>query len=538
MKHYIFFTCSLIILLVLKPYVLYADKPAGPLFITSDRCLACHNGLTDDKGDNVSIGSSWRGSMMANAARDPYWQAAVRREIIEHPDAKDAIEDKCASCHMPMARYMTKVCQKKGSVFAHLPFTKFTGKNGNLALDGVSCTMCHQITADKLGSKESFTAGFTVDTENALGERNVYGPFEVEKGRRRVMQSSSQAVPVESSHIQESSFCASCHTLFTHSLGPDGQVSGELPEQVPYLEWYHSSYKEKRSCQSCHMPVLDKATAVSSVLGLPRPAFSQHVFRGGNFFMPAIFNKKRNELNVAALPSDLSRTVDETIQHLESKAARLTITNAKLQNGHISMEVNVSNLAGHKLPTAYPSRRVWLSLEVKDRSGNTIFSSGRFNPDGSIEGNDNDLNAKQYEPHYTSIDNQEQVQIYETIMANPKNEVTTGLLEAVRFVKDNRILPKGFDKKTAERDIAVQGVARDDSDFNENGDRLLYNIQVNNAAGPFQVDIQLYYQPIGYRWAKNLSEYKAMETKRFVDYYDEMSRTSAVPLAHKKITIQ
>jgi hypothetical protein len=33
------------------------------------------------------------------------------------------------------------------------------------------------------------------------------------------------------------------------------------------------------------------------------------------------------------------------------------------------------------------------------------------------------------------------VQIYEAVMAGPDGAVTTGLLTAVRFVKDNRLLP-------------------------------------------------------------------------------------------------
>lgn len=37
-------------------------------------------------------------------------------------------------------------------------------------------------------------------------------------------------------HLQSSELCATCHTLYTHALGPGGEVIGELPEQVPYLE--------------------------------------------------------------------------------------------------------------------------------------------------------------------------------------------------------------------------------------------------------------------------------------------------------------
>ena len=69
-----------------------AHSAPGTLFETSDRCVACHNGLSTPTGEDVSIGVNWRASMMANSSRDPYWQAAVRRETMDHPKAAAAIE--------------------------------------------------------------------------------------------------------------------------------------------------------------------------------------------------------------------------------------------------------------------------------------------------------------------------------------------------------------------------------------------------------------------------------------------------------------
>ena len=76
-------------------------KTKQELFQTSDRCFACHNSLSTSAGEDISIGFAWRPTMMANSARDPYWQAGVRRESIDHPESKAAIEDECSKCHMP-----------------------------------------------------------------------------------------------------------------------------------------------------------------------------------------------------------------------------------------------------------------------------------------------------------------------------------------------------------------------------------------------------------------------------------------------------
>src|SRR5438477_7395389 len=115
-------------------------KPAKiDLFQTSDRCFACHNGLSTSGGEDISIGLSWRPTMMANSARDPYWQAGVRRETIDHSESKAAIEDECSKCHMPMARYQSKFDGKEGEVFSHLS-PDADERMDRLAVDGVSCS--------------------------------------------------------------------------------------------------------------------------------------------------------------------------------------------------------------------------------------------------------------------------------------------------------------------------------------------------------------------------------------------------------------
>ena len=42
------------------------------------------------------------------------------------------------------------------------------------------------------------------------------------------------------------------------------------------------------------------------------------------------------------------------------------------------------------------------------------------------------------------------------------------------------------------------------------------------------------YQPIAFRWAQNLQTQNAESIKRFVRYYDSMSRDSATVLARSK----
>jgi hypothetical protein len=511
-------------------------KPHIPDFQTSDRCIACHNGLTTRAGEDISIGLAWRPTMMANSARDPYWHAGVRRESIEHPESRAAIEDECSTCHMPMARFASALGGHEGTVFSHLGF--LAGDRGDeLAADGVSCSLCHQISKEKLGTRESFVGGFVIGGPNAQGERLEFGPYAPDAGHVRIMRSSTGGfTPTESLHVRESELCATCHTLLTKALGPGGKVIGELPEQVPYQEWYHGGYRNIRSCRSCHMPVVGEEVAITSVLGVLRSGVSRHLFVGGNFFVGGILSRYRSELSVRSLSGELTAAVQRTISHLQLEAALLSIGKLEKRNGRLEFEVTVVNLAGHKLPTAYPSRRVWLHVVVRDATNHTVFESGALNASGAIADNDNDADAGRFEQHYSEIREAGQVQIYEAIMADSDGRVTTGLLHAIRYLKDNRLLPLGFDKESAGADIAVTGGALNDADFSGGADRVRYSIEMGADQDRFQVDAEFCYQPIGYRWAMNLKGYDADEAKRFVRYYEDASSSSMVVMqqAHEE----
>jgi hypothetical protein len=63
-------------------------------------------------------------------------------------------------------------------------------------------------------------------------------------------------------------------------------------------------------------------------------------------------------------------------------------------------------------------------------------------------------------------------------------------------------------------------------------------INTAGRSGPFQVVTELRYQPISYRWAQNLRAYDAMETRRFVNWYDEMASGSSQVLASATASVR
>jgi hypothetical protein len=536
----------MVALLAAAPRAADQSRPAQPanphrdlsLFTHSDNCIACHNNLVAANGEDVSIGTMWRSTMMAHSSRDPYWQASVRREAIDHPSHATEIQDECASCHMPMPQRIARAAGAKGEVFSHLPMTKDQSELQRLAGDGVSCTVCHQIAPDTLGTPASFNANFVMKPTPADGTRVIYGPYDVDAGRRTLMRSASGFQQEAAPHIKQSELCASCHTLITKALGPDGAVIGELHEQMNYQEWQHSDYaREQRSCQSCHMPKAAGPLRIASVLGDQRDSLSRHTFVGGNAHMLRLLNRFRTELGVTAPPAELEATARATERQLQQDTATLTVSAPQLTAGRLAFDLKVSNLTGHKFPTGFPSRRTWLHVTIRDARGGIIFESGAITDAGLIRGNDNDGDHAKYEPHHEEISTGEQVQIYEAILGDRAGAPTTGLLSAMQYLKDNRLLPRGFDKTTALPEIGVFGAARGDSDFTGAGDLVRYRLPVSGE-GPYRVEAELRYQAIGYRWATNLESLKAVEPQKFVDYYKATSAGSSVVVASSIATVE
>jgi hypothetical protein len=149
-----------------------------------------------------------------------------------------------------------------------------------------------------------------------------------------------------------------------------------------------------------------------------------------------------------------------------------------------------------------------------------VFEPDNWDDAGEKFANDKDLDGTAFEKHYELINSSNQVQIYEAIMGDVDGLVTTTLLGGAVYLKDNRILPDGFDKNSVGDDIAVMGKASVDPDFIGGSDSFTYHIPVNNGSTPLTIIVELLYQSVGYRWALNLGRYDAVEPERFMNYFN------------------
>jgi hypothetical protein len=241
---------------------------------------------------------------------------------------------------------------------------------------------------------------------------------------------------VEAEHVRESALCGSCHTVITHPRGG----RSEFVEQAPFLEWLASDYPAKgATCQRCHMPELEQGQYIAHrppggpfPPTSPRQPFGLHYFTGGNMMIPQLLaesdSARREEYLAAAgrARGQLRRAMQLSVE-------------ARRDGRWIAVNVNAANLAGHKLPTAYPSRRIWLHLKATAADGSVLFESGAWNAgSGEMSG------GEKPQPLHGVIERSDQVQVFEAEYVDLQGMATVSLLQAAGYAKDTRILPVGF----------------------------------------------------------------------------------------------
>jgi hypothetical protein len=478
------------------------DPGAGAVFTTAHftgagNCTSCHDGLTDGAGQDVSIGADWGATMMASSSRDPFWRAKVASELRRAPALAAVINDTCSRCHAPMANVEAKAAGHAPEILG-AGFVDAQNPLHAAAMDGVSCTLCHQIEPRaELGTLAAFSGGYTVGSPGRGVDRPLFGPFA--GPRTGPMRNAVGYTPTHGPHIAQSETCATCHNLKTPFVDAGGRVASttpesEFPEQMVYTEWQNSRFAGEggTSCQGCHLPRTNGVVVATRPKGLPRrDAFGRHTLVGGNTMMLDLLDRNRDELGITA--GGFERTIARTRESLAS-AAKVTIVSPVREGAQLRFVVQIDNLSGHKLPTSYPSRRVWLHVLASDAAGLPVFESGKMLDDGRIVGVDADSSAGAFERHHDVIAREDDVQVYETIMGNTDGAMTYTLLRGATYLKDNRLLPAGFPKDSAPPDVAVRGAALEDPSFVGGGDAVTFRLP--SATGVTAVLVELRYQAI------------------------------------------
>ncbi|MEZ6015462.1 MAG: hypothetical protein R3F49_10135 [Planctomycetota bacterium] len=534
-----------------------AGAPPGAGVRTSESCALCHSAsdrasaMRDSAGRSVAPFDLWRSTMMANSARDPFWRAVMSAEMVKAPASKELIAETCLKCHAPLAQRVGLDAHGTGDPLHAL---ECEDQLGQLARDGASCTICHGMAPDGLGTPASFSAGFELDPW-----RRLFGPHK--DPVPGPMRMHSGFTPTYGEQITRSSLCGSCHTLITHPLHEDGteEESIAFHEQSPYLEWRNSMFTNEgpdgelleqaspmaRTCQDCHLPRKD-VDGKEIVTRLahnppgtdfpfiePRKPFGRHLLVGGNAFMLSILRDNAEALDVQAPKEAFDATIAATREQLGARAASVSIGEVTRAEDTASFDVTVTNRTGHKLPTGHPSRRMWLEVVVRDAAGAVVFASGRCDDEGRIIGADGaalptEAAGGPVEPHRDVVTSGDEVARYRAVIGDMDGAPSHTLLQGATWYVDDRVLPFGWKPDHADaratRPYGVDG----DTNFGAGRDTVRYTIPVAAGAADLKVEARLLYQSVSPRWVAELRAYDTPEIQTFMAMYDRAERAPEV----------
>jgi hypothetical protein len=508
-------------------------------FTSHDRCAMCHraddgDALRDASGRDVSPVSLWRSSMMAFSARDPVYLAAFAHELEAIPAAEATIEATCTRCHAPAGS------EEHRRLGTHVTFEALTAGPDPLdriGREGVTCTVCHQISAEGLGSAASFTGGYRI-----VDDRRIFGPHA--SPLTRPMERSVGFTPTLGDHLLDGEHCATCHTVITHALDDAGAVVGPaFPEQVPYLEWRNSAFAsgpEAATCQDCHAPTVDEDGVPLVARIATRPPFldarsplGRHTFRGANAYVLDLIADNVDWVGID-VPAETIRTAADDSEASLRRAARLTVPVVERDGDVLRIVAEVENLTGHRFPTGFPTRRAWLRVSGLDAGGAVVWQSGGVDDAGGLV----DAEGRRLDrpddtlPHRQTVVDQGAVQVWHAEMLDVVGERTHVLLRAARFGVDNRLLPRGWSEDHP--DAAMTGAVgvEGDPDFVAGADRTEYRIPL--ASGAVRVRVELLFQSVTPTMVEALA---AHPTGAWVRLTQMMTARPATPISMASLEV-
>jgi hypothetical protein len=392
---------------------------------TPDKCDNCHGGYNQA----VEPAFNWRGSMMANATRDPIFWATL---AVAEQDF-DGSGDLCIRCHSTSGWYAGRSTPTDGSGLA-------VGD-----ADGVECDACHKMTntnnAEHLGvmnppfvandEKTPSTGYYGSGMESLWGGNEKLGPYSDALAKHQFLQSKFH---------RDVDFCGTCHDVSNPAVGdlahnngaqiplaagaysgvPGSPVGGKaafnnFPYQYGVVERTFSEYKAGLlsktpvsgypglpadlkagaikaafetaggnyqdgapryfSCQTCHVP---PTTGVGcNKAGTPtRTDLPLHDMTGGNYWIPdAILHQ--NTQGTLRLGGGLTTVQTDALNAGKARARRQLDLAASLSVSGDTLKV--VNLTGHKLISGYPEgRRMWLNVKWYNGSGGLLREDGRY----------------------------------------------------------------------------------------------------------------------------------------------------------------
>lgn len=394
------------------------------------QCDNCHGGF-----DAITEPDRpWRGSMMAQAGRDPLFWATMAVAEQDFPGSGDL----CLRCHAPRGWIEGRSSPTNGSALT----------SGDEY--GVECAVCHKVVDPDQGEHAGVQNPPYVANDGGTPPVGYYGSgmMVLSGGNTRLGPYANPASPhasLQSLFHRASEQCGTCHDVSNPVVGdlahdngsevplapgtfsgvPGSPVAGKAAfNNFPYAygvvertfsEHQASAFATLRvqdyatlppelqrgilatarqqallagtqgnhedgatryfSCQTCHMlPIVGKGAAQNSAP--VRTDIGRHDLNGGNTWVPSLI-AWADQHNALPIGGGMSAG-DLAALGVGAARARMLLR----QSAALDVDVDtlrVVNLTGHKLITGYPDgRRMWLRVNWYDRAGNVVRTDGEY----------------------------------------------------------------------------------------------------------------------------------------------------------------
>ena len=411
-------------------------------FISPQQCAACHS----ETGSSGEPYASWKGSLMANAGRDPLFfaQLATANQDVAN------VGYFCLRCHVPNAVVSGNALVADGSTLDERD------------RDGVDCNFCHAMVDPRYQAGVSPPRDLEVlDALESVpafvgNAMFVLDPQGVRRGPRSDAEASHELLV--SPYHRDADLCGTCHDVGNVAVSrqPDGSyqynaldtppesqdLATHFPLERTYTEWRLSTFAEGgvdmggrfggegggvvSTCQDCHMPV---RAGQACRFGPERDDLRSHDFAGASSWVLDIIG--RYYADDPAVDQDALAVGMAAANDMLARAASLQVQ----QDPGGVLRARVINESGHKLPTGHiEGRRAWVQVRLRDAQGALLREYGGYDP----------ASAELDETATT---------VYEMAVGlSPAAAAATGntpgrtthMALADTIVKDSRIPPRGF----------------------------------------------------------------------------------------------
>ncbi|HWR84307.1 MAG TPA: PKD domain-containing protein [Candidatus Deferrimicrobium sp.] len=512
---------------------------------TPDKCDNCHGGYDQA----VEPAFNWRGSMMAQAARDPLFYACL---AIANQDAPQS-GDLCIRCH------------SVGWLEGRSIPTDGSALNLN-DRQGVQCDFCHKLVkptplgVNPYPADAAYTSGTYPQDQSYLGTLSQIPPT---SGNGMYVADANNAkrgpfIDAQARHQKfyspfhkDAALCGTCHDVsnpaFTRDAegkyqpnsfdapAPSFDPRSMFPIERTYSEWLMSSFNSPAgiyapqfggnkqyvsTCQDCHMR--DVTGYGCNKAGAPRRTdLPLHDMTGGNTFIPGLVAQLYPaEVSSAALGAGVQRARD-----MLQKAASLDLTITPSGTGSSAL-VRVTNETGHKLPSGYPEgRRIWINLKAYDGAGTLLKESGAYDSTTGVLTHDADVRIYEIKPGISAT--------LAPVVGLPTGPSFHFVLNNEIF-SDNRIPPRGF---TNANFIMIQsppvGYSYADGQF---WDETSYSL----PAGTVTITATLYYQTLSKEYVEFLRDENRTNTsgQTLYNLWSTNGKSAPVAMNTKTLSLQ